>query len=205
MFERLLSTDRQVFEQFAELASRLPAAARLLQRLFAEPAALGQHAAAIEALEHEADRVVREINVQLDTALVTPIDREDVHLLASRLDDVVDLIDDAARRAVAFRIGGVREPATRLADVLVRAGEALEAAVTHVRDSRLALARSREVRHLEKDGDAVYAAAVSELFAGRPDPLEVLKWKELYDCLEGAVDECAHAAGVLESISLKHA
>ena len=205
MFQRLLSTDRQVFEQFAELASRLPAAARLLRRLFAEPAALAQHAAAIEALEHAADRVVRDINVQLDTALITPIDREDVHLLASHLDDVVDLIDDAARRAVAFRIREVREPATRLADVLVRAGEALDAAVAHLRNSRLVLARSREVRQLEREGDAVYAAAVSELFAGRPDPLEVLKWKELYDCLEAAVDECAHAAGVLESISLKHA
>jgi uncharacterized protein len=205
MFQRLLSTDRQVFEQFAELASRLPAAARLLRRLFAEPAALGRHAAAIEALEHQADRIVREINVQLDTALITPIDREDVHLLASRLDDVVDLIDDAARRAVAFRIAEAREPVTRLADVLVRAGEALEAAVAHVRNSRLVLARSREVRQLEKEGDAVYAAAVSELFAGRPDPIELLKWKELYDCLEQAVDECAHAAAVLESISLKHA
>ena len=159
----------------------------------------------IEALEHEADRVVREINVQLDTALITPFDREDVHLLASHLDDVVDLIDDAARRAVAFRIGEVREPATRLADVLVRAGEALDAAVAHLRNSRLVLMRSREVRPLEIEGDAVYAAAVSELFAGRPEPLEVLKWKELYDCLEQAVDECAHAAGVLESISLKHA
>ena len=205
MFERLLSTDRQVFEQFAELASRLPAAARLLRRLFAEPAALDQHAAAIEALEHAADRVVRRINVQLDTALIAPFDREDAHRLASRLDDVVDLIDDAARRAVAFRIAEAREPVTRLADVLVRAGEALEAAVIDVRNSRLVLAQSREVRQLEKEGDAVYAAAVSELFAGHPDPLEVLKWKELYDCLEDAVDECAHAAGVLESISLKHA
>jgi uncharacterized protein Yka (UPF0111/DUF47 family) len=98
-----------------------------------------------------------------------------------------------------------REPATRLTDVLVRASDALQSAVGSIKKTRIVTERARDVKRLEEEGDAIYHVAVGELFNGTPDPLEVIKWKDLYDTIEDALDKCEDVANVLESISLKHA
>jgi uncharacterized protein Yka (UPF0111/DUF47 family) len=202
---RLIPRDERFFDLFAQMAKRLTGAARLLHELFAEPQNLRQHAAAIKALEHEADNLTHDVITRIDTSFVTPLDREDIHMLASRLDDVIDLVDGTARRAAMFHITQVREPATQLTDVLVRAADSIEAAVVDLKRPKVVIRRTREIKNLEEEGDAIYHEAVGALFAGTPDPLEVIKWKELYDTLERAIDQCEDVANVLESISLKHA
>ena len=202
---RIIPRDEAFFEMFAELAKRLTASARLLHQLFAEPHRLDEHVSAIKALEHEADNLTHEIILRIDRSFVTPIDREDIHLLASQLDTAIDLIDGTARRAQMFHIGVAREPATRLTDVLVRASDALQSAVGSIKKTRIVTERARDVKRLEEEGDAIYHVAVGELFNGTPDPLEVIKWKDLYDTIEDALDKCEDVANVLESISLKHA
>jgi hypothetical protein len=205
---RLIPRDEHFFTMFAELALRITRSATLLRELFQNPARLRETEAAIKAVEHEADVLVHEVNTRIDTSFVTPLDREDIHLLAKRLDNVVDLIDGTARRAVMFRVSETRAPALALTDVLVRAGEIIEQQVRDIKRSAAVSAHGRRIKQLEEEGDALYHQAVGALFdgdgGGRPDPLEVLKWKELYDKLEEAMDECEDVSNTLESIALKN-
>ena len=202
---RLIPRDTAFFAMFEQLAKRLTTSSRLLSELFANPAQLDQLVSAIKAVEHEADTITHDIISRIDKSFVTPIDREDIHLLASRLDNVVDLVDGTARRAQMFHITDVHESARKLCDVLIHATECIEAAVLRMKDARFVVEQGRQVKLREEEGDAIYHEAVGELFLGSPDPLEVIKWKELYDTVERALDQCEDVANVLESIALKHA
>ncbi|MGQ0561849.1 MAG: DUF47 domain-containing protein [Gemmatimonadota bacterium] len=205
MLSKFLPRDEQFFDMFSDLARRATAAARLFDRLLAEPHNLQQHVQAIKDLEHEADVITHTAIDKLQKAFLTPIDREDIHLLVQQLDEVIDLIDGCARRAQMFQIREVRQSGRLLAQVIVRATEAIEWAVTSMKQAKIVEARSREIKRLEEEGDALYSAAVVELFSGQLDALEVIKWKELYDTMERALDQCEDVANVLESITIKHA
>ena len=201
---RLIPRDEGFFVLFNELAKRLKEAARLLNRLFAEPDKLDHYVAAIKTVEHEADVLTHDVRARIDRSFVTPIDREDIHLLATELDDVIDLIDGTARRAAMFHIGETRQPALRLSDTIMRAADHIQAGVAAIKKPAVVTSSSREIKRLEEEGDAIYQDAVGELFRGQPDALEVMKWKELYDTLERALDQCQGVGHVLESISLKN-
>ena len=201
---RLIPRDDVFFSMFASLASRATASARLLAELFANPARMAELVTAIKQIEHEADTITHDVIARINRTFVTPIDREDIHLLASRLDDVIDQIDGTARRALMFRINEVREPATRMTAILIKSGEAIEGAVQHVKKPTIVVEQSVKVKQLEEEGDAVYHAAVGGLFEGTPDPIQVIKWKELYDTIERALDRCEDVANTLESIALKN-
>ncbi len=202
---RLIPRDENFFKMFADLASRLTGVARLIGQLFADPAHLSEHVGAIKSLEHEADQLTHDVIARIDKSFVTPIDREDIHLLATSLDDVIDLIDGAARRAEMYKIRETREPAAKLCDVLVRCADCISSGVASIKKARIVSERNRDVKLLEEEGDAIYHQAVGALFAGTPDPIEVIKWKDIYDKLEDAIDRCEDVANVLESIALKHA
>ena len=202
---QLIPRDKHFFAMFAELAKRLTAASRLLGQLFEEPHNLDHYVGAIKKQEHEADAITHDIIQRINQSLVTPIDREDIYLLASSLDNVIDLLDGTARRVAMFHIRETREPARRLTQVLIRAAGCIEAAVLQVKNPQTVSERARDIKRCEEEGDAIYHEAIGGLFAGSPDPLDVIKWKELYDTLEGAIDECEDVANVLETISIKHA
>lgn len=202
---RLIPRDTAFFAMFEQLAKRLTTSTRLLRELFANPGQLDHLVSSIKVVEHEADTITHDIISRIDKSFVTPIDREDIHLLASRLDNVVDLVDGTARRAQMFHITDVHESARKLCEVLIRATECIEAAVLRMKDARFVVEQGHKVKLLEEEGDAIYHEAVGELFRGSPDPLEVIKWKELYDTVERALDQCEDVANVLESIALKHA
>jgi predicted phosphate transport protein (TIGR00153 family) len=201
---RLLPQDQEFFQLFAALAGRVTASARLLHSLFGEPEHLAKRVAAIKDLEHEADGLTHEVIARIDSSFITPIDREDIHLLAARLDDVIDLIDGTARRAQIFRICEVRQPAIDLTSILVRANEAIEGAVTSVKKTRVVVQTNTRVKRLEEEADAVYHEAMARLFEGEPCALEVIKWKDLYDMIERAIDQCQDVSSTLASISLKN-
>jgi uncharacterized protein Yka (UPF0111/DUF47 family) len=202
---RLIPRDTAFFDMFEELTKRLGASSRLLAELFADPGRLEHFTALIKDQEHQADGITHDIISRIDQSFVTPIDREDIHLLASRLDNVIDLIDGTARRAAMFHITETHAAARRLCDVLVRATDHIDAAVHKMKDSRFVGEEGVTVKKLEEEGDALYHQAVGDLFKGSPDPLEVIKWKELYDTLERAIDQCEDVSNVLQSIALKHA
>jgi hypothetical protein len=117
---------------------------------------------------------------------------------------VADFIGGTARRVVSLRATTRREPAVVLARIIVRAVREIEAAVSHIRSGDEVLARCREIKQAEEEGDAVWEAAVAELFAGNPDPVDVIRWKALYDQLEDTLDACDDVANELETITVKH-
>ena len=201
---RLIPRDKAFFDLFNELAGKMKVSAELLHGLFAEPHRLEHFVAAIKVVEHEADSITHAVSKRINTSFVTPFDREDIHNLAQSLDNVVDLIDGTARRVQMFHIAEFRTHALDLSDTLMRSVATLEKAVVDVKNAPLVLAHARQVKLLEEEGDAIYQDAVGQLFNGTPDPLEVIKWKELFDTLERALDTCQVVANVLESISLKH-
>lgn len=201
---RLIPRDEGFFVLFNELAKRLKEAARLLNCLFAEPEKLDQYVAAIKTVEHEADVLTHDVRARIDRSFVTPIDREDIHLLATELDDVIDLLDGTARRVAMFHINESRPPARKLSETISRAADHIQAGVAAIKKPAVVSESSREIKRLEEEGDAIYQEAVGELFSGNPDALEVMKWKELYDTLERALDQCQGVGHVLESISLKN-
>ncbi len=205
MFSKLIPRDEKFFDLFDEIARRLTLAAKLQTKLFDDPARMAEYVASIKAVEHEADVLTHDVITRLNKSFVTPFDREDIHQLASRLDDVVDLIDGTARRAVMFRITTVREPARQLASVIVRAADRLEQAVVAIKRPKIVIERGQEVKALEEEGDAIYHEAVGRLFDGGEDPIEVMRWKELYDTMERTLNQCEDVANVLESIALKNA
>lgn len=206
MLGRLIPRDQEFFSLFNELASHLTAAARLLNELFEQPAQIPERVRAIKAVEHKADQLTHEINARIDRSFVTPIDREDIHTLATRLDDVIDLLDGTARRAEMLNIGTqVREPARKLSRLLVDAAEHLQRGVGGIRKPKDVNAAAIEVKRIEEEGDGVYHEAVGALFRGTPDPLEVIRWMELYDVLEETIDSCMAVVHALQSISMKNA
>ena len=202
---RILPRDEKFYDMFTELAIRLTASATLLHELFKSPGELNAKVAKIKGLEHEADNLTHDIIDRIDRTFVTPFDREDIHALASELDDVIDLIDGTARRATIFRIQKTRPAAVVLAEVLARAARTVEEGVRDMKSSKHVYAISEKLKMLEEEGDAVYHEAMGALFGEGGDALEVVKWKDLYDKIEDALDQCEDVGNVLQSIALKNA
>lgn len=205
---RLLPRDEKFFDLFTSVATLTVEAAKLqLDLLRSDALRRPPIVDAIKRLEHEADEVTHEVVTRLDRVFITPLDREDIHLLASRLDDVVDFIDGTSRRVQMYHAGEAPPGAILLGEVVVRASQALLVAVQSLEKNknRTVLDACDQVKRLEEDGDSIYHEWVAKLFDGSPDPLVVIKWKEIYDTLENTLDHMEDVGNVLESISIKHA
>ena len=204
---RLLPRNERFFDLFIAVSERSVEAGGLLEDLLkAEPERRTFLVESIKRLEHECDQLTHEVISQLDRTFITPLDREDIHELASGLDDVIDLIDGLARRTQIFHLGKAPEGAILLANVVKRACEQLLVAVRGL-DRNVAgtvLPACVVVKRLEEEGDSLYHEWLGKTFEGNPDPVQLIKLKELYDNLEKTLDCCEDAANVLESISIKH-
>lgn len=200
----LFPDERKFFEDFSGIAARLTTVATLLEQALDEPARLSESLATIDRVQHEADVAAHDLDVNVDKLFIPPMDRDDIHLLSIRLGRVADFIGGAARRVVSLRATTRREPAVVLARIIVRAVREIEAAVSHIRTGDEVLAHCQQIKQAEEEGDAVWETAVTELFAGRPDPVDVIRWKALYDQLEDTLDACDDVANELETITVKH-
>ncbi|MBI4311828.1 MAG: DUF47 domain-containing protein [Chloroflexi bacterium] len=164
--------------------------------------------AEIKRLEEVGDHIIHEIMRNLHRTFVTPIDREDIALLGERLDDVVDSIEEAARDMVEYNITRPTEYAISLSRTILRSAESLERAVgkLHFRGSKLKeiLPDSVEVNRLENEADQITSRAIATLFNNSKDPIEVMKWRDIYEQLELATDRCEDVANGLEAVVLKN-
>jgi predicted phosphate transport protein (TIGR00153 family) len=203
---RLLPRDERFFDLFISVSERTVEAASLLEQLFrADPERRTFLVESIKRLEHECDQLTHEVITRLDRSFITPLDREDIHELASGLDDVIDLIDGIARRSQIFHAGKAPEGAILMADVLKRACAELLVAVRGLaKNEGVVLPACIAVKRMEEEGDSLYTEWMGKLFEGHPEPVQLIKWKELYDTLEKTLDYAEDAANVLESISIKH-
>ena len=196
--------ENKFFEHLTEIAARVTTIAELLAEALDEPTRLPESVRNIDRMERETDLVARDLDLNIDNLLIPPLDRDDLHLLSTQLSRIADFLGGTARRAVSLGATERREPAVLLARHVVRAVREIEAAVAHLRSGDEVLAWCRAAKQAEAEGDAVWEAAVAELFAGTPDPLDVIRWKTLYDQLEDTLDVCEDVADELETIAVKH-
>jgi hypothetical protein len=204
---RFLPRDQKFFDLFTASATLSVQAAHYLRELLDKDEG-GRPAIAdtIKKLERDADQITHDVVSRLDRTFITPLDREDIHLLASRLDDVIDMIDGIARRSQIFKLGVSPAGAVLLADVVQRASAQVLDAVRVLGDGRprTVLAACVEVKRLEEEGDALYHDWLGRLFDETSDPVRLMKWKEIYDSLERTLDVAEDVANVLESVVIKH-
>jgi hypothetical protein len=201
---KLIPRDAEFYDLFAQVASRLTGSATLLHELFKDPSKIDQHVSAIKTLEHEADNITHDTIDRIDRTFVTPFDREDIHALAGHLDEVVDLIDGCARRASIFHIKESKKHGVILSEILLRATQCIEDTVKKMKQPKAVSGANRQLKMLEEEGDAMYHEAVELLFSSTTDAIEVMKWKELYDKIEDAIDQCEDVGNTLQSIVLKN-
>jgi predicted phosphate transport protein (TIGR00153 family) len=203
---RLLPRNEEFFDLFVDVANRNKEAAQHLRDLFeAAPDRRTPIVEALKRLEHEADQVTHEVVNRLDRTFITPLDREDIHQLASDLDDVMDAMDGCARRAQIFRLGVAPQGVRRLAEVIQRMVAVLAEAVGRLKKGDDVMRFCVEAKQLEEEGDAIYHEALGQLFEKERDAIEIIKWKEIYDNLENTLDQAEDVANVVESITIKHA
>jgi predicted phosphate transport protein (TIGR00153 family) len=159
---------------------------------------------AVKEKEHTGDALTRDVVALLNRTFVTPIDRDDIYRLASAIDDVCDRINDAASRIGHFGVKAIQPVALRQGELLVRATTKLEAAVGNLDGFKDSTVLLDELRALEEEGDELLSDAVGTLFSGGVDPVDIIRWKDIHERLEDAVDACENAADVLEAIFVKH-
>lgn len=162
----------------------------------------------ITDLEHEGDATTHQIMAQLHRSFITPFDREDIALLAHSLDEITDFIHSSADMMVLYKVGQPTGRARELADIIVQTAIEVEKAVCEIRDRidrEMLLKRCMEINRLENEGDSVYRAALAELFSDSTETAYLIKWREIYEHMENAIDSCEDVANVLEGVALKYA
>jgi uncharacterized protein len=164
---------------------------------------LETRATALKDVEHQGDLVTHEIFERLNRTFITPLDREDIHALASGLDDVLDSAEAIGSRLVLFKVSSSTSEARRLTTVLAACSRQIEQAVEHLKDFKNLMSFTVEINRLENEADAISRNAVADLFSGGHEVLDVLRWKEIYGRLESATDQCEDVANAIESIVLK--
>ncbi len=206
MLFNVKKTDRIFFETFGTMAAGAVEASLALIELFrnGHGGSAGEQAKRIKEIEHRCDGQIHELVRTLHRTFITPFDREDIHDLASRMDDLVDLIDAAASRAVLFRVGADIPDAVDLAGIIHRQSEEIRLAVAHLRDPITIMRHCAVINQLEKDGDRLYREAMVRIFDSGRDPIFVIKAKEIVETLEAATDAAEDIAIVLERIILKN-
>jgi len=196
--------DRQFFDLFEEAGANIARAADLLDQMLASWPDRKELQRDIIICEQEGDRITHDIIHRLNQTFVTPIDREDILELASALDDIIDYTEEVSDYLGLYRIEAPMEQACRLAHILVQATRQVSEALPRMRGFQDLSHYTVEVNRLENDGDRVTREAMASLFEGGIDPMVVIRWKDIYERLEQAIDACEHVANVLEGISIKN-
>jgi uncharacterized protein len=200
-----LPKEEQYFDLFLQMTLYISDAARELKEMLADKNHdYAEYAKRIKGLEHACDELTHNISTRLNKSFITPFDREDIYLMSSALDDIVDLIDDAATAIIIFDVREVKEYARDLAEVIARMAEQLREIVATLQKPKNVTQRLVEIHRLENEGDDTFHAAIAELFHDEPDALTVLKWKDIYEKLEAAIDRCENVANIIESVIIKH-
>ncbi|MCK9247804.1 MAG: DUF47 family protein [Solirubrobacteraceae bacterium] len=200
----LSGRDTRYFELFEASVGNAVRASELLQqflKVFPDEPALARE---VHAIESDTDRITHDIIHHLNQTFVTPLEREDILELASALDDIVDYIDEVADLMVLYRVEAPMDQAHRLCEILVEAAQALAQAMPRLRDFGDIRHFTVEVNRLENDGDRVSREAIAALFDGGIDPMVVIRWKDIYEHLEEAIDATERVANILEGIVIKN-
>jgi uncharacterized protein len=202
--EVLVPRDRQYFDLFEEAAGNVLRAAELLDQMLTTFPDHGEVAREILICEQEGDRITHDIIRRLNETFVTPIDREDILALASALDDIVDYTEEVADFLVLYKIEAPMDQSLQLSSVLRDCCRQLVEAMGRLRELKDMSHYIIELHRLENDGDRIVREAVASLFDNGVDPMVVIRWKDIFERQEAAIDATEHAANILESIVIKN-
>jgi uncharacterized protein Yka (UPF0111/DUF47 family) len=204
---RLIPREESFYDQFEQQAEIVRQAAGLLVEATSHFELLAEKAKQLERLEHDGDQVTHDIMARLNRTFITPLDREDIHQLAAALDDVLDLVEATTEQFILYKITTVSPQAKQLAEVIRQQAEEIHKVISKLRHLRheQVMEHCIEINRLENVGDRLLRDAMGALFEGAPDPLLVIKWRDIYTLLESATDKCEDVANVVEAIVLKNA
>jgi uncharacterized protein len=208
MFGRLMPTEGKFFELFTQHGELCVKGAKEMVALMANFDDLENRVHAIESIEKQADKVTHTAIELLHKTFITPLDRDDIHQLITRMDDILDLLEDAGQTISLYDIKNVTPEAKRLAELCLACAEKVKAAVELLHNMDNApqiLAYCQEIDRLESDADHVMRAAMSKLFRDEPDVRNLIKLKAIYEILETVTDRCEDVANIIEGIILENA
>jgi uncharacterized protein len=204
---KFLPSQVNFLEYFERAADNVLEGAKALQEMIGDYRDLDAKVARIKAIENDGDSVTRDTLEALNKTFITPIDREDIHAIISKLDDILDLIDAAAHRLVGYRIAAPTPDLILIIDQLIKPIETIKTAVLlldNMRHHTRIIDLCREVHRLEHEADVLHHNAITRLFDQEKDPIQILKLKEIYENLEEATDCCEDVVDVIESVILKN-
>jgi len=200
---RFFSRSKKFFEMFGEAARNIHQGAKALDEMLRDFRGSADQWRAVEEYEHEGDKITHRIIQTLHQSGMTPGDREDIHKLTATLDDVLDLIEGAAFRMAMYKIAQPTPEALRLSAIIVRCTEQIVLGVSALPDVARIQPHCIEINRLENEADEISRAAIAALFTGNAAPLDVIKWKEIYETMETTTDRGEDVANLLEEIVLK--
>lgn len=205
LLQRFMPREEDFFVLFGKQADNIQLGAKGLLQMLEHYTGVPEQVQSIKAVEHTGDELTHGIFTKLNQTFITPFDREDIHELTSQLDDVIDLIDAAASRFVLYRVHEVRAGTTDLVKVLVSATAEVSAAVHALATPENALKHCIEINRYENESDRICRTLIAQLFDEEKDPVQIIKWKEIFEVIETAVDKCEDVANVIEGVILKNA
>lgn len=205
---RITPKEEIFFDFFVEIVQKNVKAAELFYDLMNDYKNVGEKVKQIEVIEHDCDAIVHKVFRQLDASFITPIDREDIHLIAKELDDITDEVEMTAQRFIMFNVDNIKGEAIKMAKLIVDATKELEVLVTDLRFMKKKTEKIHnkiiDINKIENDGDYIFRAAMKELFSSEKDVMEVVRWKSIYNYLEAVLDSCENVANIIEGIVMKH-
>ena len=201
---RLIPRDVRFFDLFVDDVTNVLGGARLLEAMLRTYDAPEARAAEIRATEHRGDEISHDIGHRLEATFVTPFDREDIYALISGLDDILDLVEEVADTFVLYRISAPTATAVEQAAIIVKQVELLHEALAHLQGFKGLDRYWIEVHRLENEGDRIVRAAIASLFQDENDPINLVKWKDVYGLLEDTIDKAEDVANIIERITIKH-
>jgi len=201
---RLVPRDEGFYPLFSAAVENLAEAARRLRDLIDDVEEAPAHQTRVIECERRGDEMLREILLRLNSSFVTPFDREDIHALASALDDVLDNIEGVSSRLALFKVKQLTSGSRELIDIIEKGCVAIHEAVKCLRDRKKSAQFLVEINKLENDADAISRDMTAKLFEDAADFRELIKWKELYGRLEATTDDCEDVANIIEGIFVKN-
>ena len=202
---QLIPRDGKFYDLFNDQAENIYEAAQKLVILFRDFNDVEKRVAEIKVAEHKGDQITRSVMTKLNQTFITPFDREDIHALSSALDDVMDLVDAAASRLIVYKVKSVTPGALQLADVILRGAEILVKAISELKRPQNILKYCEQLNQIEEESDRIKGECIARLFEDSTLPIEIIKWKEIYEVLEAATDKCEDVSDVLAAVALKSA
>jgi predicted phosphate transport protein (TIGR00153 family) len=204
---RFLPKDESFFDHFEKQGQKTVEGCRALLKMVSEPGDIAAQAKHVSEIEHECDRITHAVVAQLHKVFITPLDRNDIYRLITKMDDVMDFVEAAAERISLYDIHDMTTEAGDLARCLLSSSERVLEAVHGFRNlnrTELILEKCVEINRLENEADSLLRGALARLFREEQNPITIMKWKEIYELLETATDRCEDVANIIEGVVLEN-